>query len=1006
MRINTSSKLITLAITTLALASLGSTLLHASLTWEREQASSLLSETLDTTQRLARGSDFLTDAVRAYAATGDEAFRRQFDSELETFREREQAVAHLRTLSVSREELELVDRAKRASDDLLTIEYQAFTRMAKGEREQALAMVYSNEYGQAKQTIASLIDQARQLTQARLQERITRLDTLGKLVDIGTVTLLTLNLLGVLAALQLFYRRRLIRPITSMTGKIQRMLAGEGERLRFDEGAPGSEIADLALALEESRKADLVIREQATQLARRTEELCAAKEHIRQREAWYRSIIESAPDGILIADHDQVIRLANPRTEQLFGYDCGELTGQPLLALAPPDSRAAYAELSDQALSMKAGHLSLQLNGARKDGSKFPIEATLARLPDQGDEASSLCVIIRDVSERRREEAAMREARAQAEQAERAKSDFLANMSHEIRTPLNTILGMSHLAAKASQDSLQAEQLRQIQSAGDRLLALVDDILDLSRIERGELKLQLASFSPHDLLDRIARRFTPMAKAKGLRLTCTLAGDLPPGLLGDTQRIEQILAQYVDNAIKFTATGEIEISLRGKPCADGRIELNAFVRDTGIGLGEDQQQAVFDTFYQADSSTTRQYGGTGLGLAIARQLAALMDGSVGVESQPGQGSTFWLSVPLAIARHELPQILPNLQLAGYRVLLVEDHEVNQRLVRKLLEHVGIRATVAGNGRIAVDMVREEEFDLVLMDMQMPVLDGIGATREIRALGPRGSMPIVAISASAMPEDRQRSHEAGMDAFLAKPIKVEELYATLRRLLQPQTTITANLPAPEPTPAAMELPHIEGLDTHEGLRRVMGDRHLYQELLRGLVERERDTPEKIRQALAAGDNATAQLLAHTLKGLAGSIGAAAVMADASELEQALRDDAESAAIAQALSRLERRLTPLLAKLANYLGTPCARSVSEIDAGQLSRICAKLTRLLEEDDAEAATWFNQNAAQLRHAFPDGYHRLESAIRTFEFDKALPALKQLLMTQPLNTDRSPTV
>ena len=1006
MRINTSSKLITLAITTLAFASLGATLLHASLTWEREQASSLLTETLDTTLRLAKGSDFLTSAVRAYAATGDTQFRRQFDSELETFRERERAVEHLRDLGATRAELELIDRAKHASDDLLTIERQAFAAMDIGEREHALAMVYSNDYSHAKQTIASLIDQARQLIQARLQERISRLETLGKLVDIGTISLLTLNLLGVLAALQMFYRRRLIEPITSMTGKIQRMLAGEGDLLHFDEGTPGSEIADLALALEESRKANLVIREQTTQLARQTEELCAAKEHIRQREAWYRSIIESAPEGILIADPEKVVRLANPMTEQLFGYGSGELIGQPLLALASPESRAAYAELGERALSVMTGPLSLQLNGARKDSSEFPIEATLARLPAQDGEQSSLCVIIRDISERRREEAAMREARAQAEQAERAKSDFLANMSHEIRTPLNTILGMSHLAAKASHDSQQAEQLRQIQNAGERLLALVDDILDLSRIERGELKLQLASFSPRDLLDRIARRFTFMAQAKGLHFTCTLASDLPPGLMGDAPRIEQILAQYVDNAIKFTATGEIEISLRGNPCANGRIELNVFVRDTGIGLSADQQQDVFESFYQANSSTTRQYGGTGLGLAIARQLAGLMDGSVGLESRLGQGSTFWFSVPLAIAPHGLPQLLPGLQLAGYRVLLVEDHEVNQRLLRKQLEHVGIQVTVADNGRVAVDKVRESEFDLVLMDMQMPVLDGAGATREIRGLGPRGHMPIVAISASAMPEDRQRSLEAGMDAFLAKPIKVEQLYDTLRRLLRPQTTITADLLAPESPPAAMNLPHIEGLDTREGLKRVMGDRQLYLELLRGLVEREKDTTEKIRRAVADGDNAAAQLLAHTLKGMAGSIGAAAVMHDAGELEQKLRSGEQSDAIALALSHLERRLIPLLTKLADYLETLPEQGATAADARQLSGICAKLTRLLEEDDAEAATWFNQHAALLRRAFPDGYPRLESTIRAFEFDKALPALKQLLMTQPLNIERSPTV
>ncbi|HEY6609847.1 MAG TPA: ATP-binding protein, partial [Pseudomonas sp.] len=720
-----------------------------------------------------------------------------------------------------------------------------------------------------------------------------------------------------------------------------------------------------------------------------------------QTEAWYRSIIESAPDGILIADEQDVILLANPKAEGLFGYGPGELIGRHLASLAPANVQPPYQALRNQLLEGQERLLFTHLDAARKDGSEFLIEAGLARLPAVDQHDFSLCLMIRDISARQQAELEMQQARTLAEHTARAKSDFLANMSHEIRTPMNTIIGMSHLITGTDLDAQQRDYLRQLQSASEHLLTLIDDVLDFSRLENGSLELQRASFSAQELLDALRAQFAERARAKGLKLDCIAEPDLPAQLEGDSLRIGQILSHYLDNAIKFTSQGEIEVSMRGKPSGSTAFTLNVFVRDTGIGLTEQQQGALFTAFHQADTSSTRKYGGTGLGLAIARKLAELMGGSVGVDSQHGKGSTFWLSVPIRVVPGSLQQLLPRLDLQGCRVLLAEDHEVNQRLVSKLLQHVGVQVEVVENGQLAVERVREQDYDLVLMDMQMPVLDGGGATLAIRALGPRGQLPIIAISASAMPEDRQRCRELGMNGFLAKPLKVEQLYATLRQWFKRQPDAAPVLtPPPAPEQAQTAMPVISGLDTCEGLQRVLGDHNLYLDLLRRLVVSEQDTPGNIRQALARGDAPTAQRLAHTLKGLAGTVGANAVMACAAELEQAIHTALPATDTELALAQLKARLSPLLAELQQFLGSVPTRQAEAVDPGQLAQICHKLAGLLKEDDAEAASWFNEQSGLLRAAFPGDYPQLEGAIRRFEFGKALATLQTLMTLQQPET------
>ncbi len=809
-----------------------------------------------------------------------------------------------------------------------------------------------------------------------------------------------------------------------------------------------------------------------TQAAERALYICAVKDltaqkvaerERRRQEATLKSLIDSIPDRVFYKDRSGRYLGCNTafaasvgrRADEIIGLTCREIFTEADADRIEANQAQMYQDMRERSADQWVTY---------PGGERALFETVLSPLWDDSGEVQGLLGISRNVTERRRAEDDVRRAKEVAEDATRMKSDFLANMSHEIRTPMNAIIGLSHLVLKTDLTPRQRDYIAKVQTSGQHLLGVINDILDFSKVEAGKLDLENTDFELEKLLDNTGSLISEKAHSKGLELVFEVAPDVPPNLVGDSLRLGQILLNYANNAVKFTEKGEIVIAVRASERTDHDVLLHFRVQDTGIGLTPEQVGRLFQSFSQADASTTRRFGGTGLGLAISKRLAELMGGKVGVESEYGKGSTFWFSARVGIGSSMRRSLVPNpdlrgrralvvddndharavlidmlqsmtfhtcevpsgtaaveevrraadagapydvvyldwrmpgidgmetarrirglgledtpmflmvtafgredllkeagqagienvlikpvnssvlfdttmdvlggrrlqpdegpqrtspvdqrLQaLRGARILLVEDNDINQQVARELLEDAGLVVDVADNGVIALEMVHRSTYDLVFMDMQMPVMDGVTATREIRRLPGFGTLPIVAMTANAMEQDRRKCLEAGMNDFLVKPIDPQELGTILLRWVRPRRAAGAMPQLTSTNKAGVsELPEgIAGLDTALGLSRMLGKKSLYAAMLKRYVAGQRDVMPGIRHALASGDTVTAERLAHTTKAVSGNVGATLVQEKAAALETALREHAPADDTEGLIVQLDATLTGLLAAL---------------------------------------------------------------------------------------------
>ena len=588
------------------------------------------------------------------------------------------------------------------------------------------------------------------------------------------------------------------------------------------------------------------------------EEQKKSDQRLRDQQFYTRSLIESNIDALMTTDPSGIISDVNKQMEALTGCTRDELIGAPFKDYFTDPERA---EAGIRRVLREKSVTDYELTARARDGRQTVVSYNATTFYDRNRKLQGVFAAARDVTERKRVEMELKQAKAVAESASQTKSDFLASMSHEIRTPMNAIMGIADLLAKTPLSDEQNKYVQVFRRAGDNLLNLINDILDLSKVEASQLELERTGFSLTDHLDIVMEMVSARAQEKGLTLKCEIAPSVPRDLIGDSTRLRQVLLNLMGNAVKFTESGKVTLRVMLEPDSAVPTALRFVVTDTGIGIAPDKLDRVFERFTQADTSMTRRFGGSGLGLTISKRLVELMGGRIWVESQVGKGSTFAFAVPFEVwAGGKLRAAVqvgpdPDLPLLPLRILMAEDSPDNCMVTMAYLEKTPYQVQIAETGAIAFEMFSTGEYDLVLMDRQMPVMDGLTATRKIRAWeheNARQPTPIIALTASALKGDREMCLAAGCTAFLTKPIKQEVLLQAIR-----EHTAAASLPPP-----------VEGAET-EPMPALMKSR--VKDLVPAYLKNCRQNVIDMGDALDRVDFETVTILGHNMSGSGGMFG---------------------------------------------------------------------------------------------------------------------------------------